>query len=156
MASRCQAENPNYLSLKAIRATLTATSPERGGELIMLISPMPLCELVGSAAMAKWFATYEGGCSSINAVFADLEARFLEERAQAALKAAPHPADFFDGVLLNVYRRQLARELITAAKEEFHSYIIQRSQVPVELPAVTQRQDHWDRLVDARLRQGAA
>ncbi len=115
-----------------------------------------LHELEGAAQMERWFSTYSGRCASINVAFAELEAEFQATREAAALKPDPHPAAFFDQIILRIWRNHLARQLTVRTCAELWPYIEARSKVPVQLPALEQHLNRLDRLVDECLRHRAA
>ncbi len=91
-----------------------------------------LREFEGAAWTEQWFASYEGGISTINAYFAAIEAEFIGLRKESQ-------SNSYDELMLDVWRSQKAAELLVRAKAEFHPYIQERAKLPCELPPIVER-----------------
>lgn len=99
-----------------------------------------LRELEGETLAERWFSSYGGGIASINAFFTEIEIEFLREREAAALEPrSTHPGDYYDELLLDIYRSQEARQLVARARQVFHPYIRLRAKLPMPLPPLPKR-----------------
>ncbi len=129
-------ENPGVISMGVSAQVEDSMTHQRFSPFGSLVGDncKSLRLLEGDAWTERWFGSYEGGCSTINAYFAEAEAYFIGLRESTQLAR-------YDQTLLRIFRDQKARELLARAKETFWPYIKARSRLPMELQPLWEQSD---------------